>query len=296
VSTGVAGTDYGYPLLQGNGAPTANTSGSAGQHYFDIAATSAPYEYICVGLGVAGYMWEIIGESGGGFRILAYYNSLADLTVAVPYPSDGDAYGVGVTPPYDIYVFDGATKAWKNNGALQGEPGEGIIPHGAKGQVLRKASAADFDTEWGDIAVIGDDAPDEYTVPDYIGQLYTNGTELYVCIGAAVADSGELLYDWKPVLTGTATAVFFATVPATGWVDMGGYFSQTVSVEGLPGDAVKYDIDLDRRGEMTATERAELKTAWGGLLVAQADAGAVYLEIDSVSSVDIPIKVGVSYK
>ena len=295
VSTAIAGSDYGYPLLQGNGAPTAMTSGSAGQHYFDLAAKSAPYEYICVGLGTFGYMWEIIGESGGGFRILAYYNNYEDLLAAVPYPADGDAYGVGEAAPFDIYVFDGATKAWKNNGPLQGEPGEGLIPHGAKGQVLRKASAADYDTEWANIALQGDDSPTEFTAADYIGQLYTTGSALFVCIGSALDENGGTIYNWRPVMTGTSTAVFSATVPAAGWTDMGGYYAQTVAVEGLPGNGVKYDIDLDRQSELTAEQRTELKDAWGGLLLAQADAGAVYLEIDSAPALDIPIKVGVSF-
>ena len=36
----------------------------------------------------------------------------------------GDAYGVGVSEPYDIYIFDGVTESWINNGPLQGARGE----------------------------------------------------------------------------------------------------------------------------------------------------------------------------
>ena len=36
----------------------------------------------------------------------------------------GDAYGVGVSEPYDIYIFDGVTESWVNNGPLQGAKGE----------------------------------------------------------------------------------------------------------------------------------------------------------------------------
>ena len=36
----------------------------------------------------------------------------------------GDAYGVGTSEPYDIYIFDGVTESWINNGPLQGARGE----------------------------------------------------------------------------------------------------------------------------------------------------------------------------
>ena len=37
----------------------------------------------------------------------------------VPSPDEGDAYGIGTADPYDIYVFDGVEKDWKNNGKIQ---------------------------------------------------------------------------------------------------------------------------------------------------------------------------------
>lgn len=67
------------------------------------------------------------GETGKGLTILGYYDTLDDLKEAVPKPDPGDPYGVGAGAPYNIYVFDGVTGTWKNNGPLSGGGG-GIMP------------------------------------------------------------------------------------------------------------------------------------------------------------------------
>lgn len=62
--------------------------------------------------------------SGKDFQILGYYDSLEQLKQAVTSPERGDAYGIGTSYPYDIYVYDGVSKTWKNNGAIQGPQGK----------------------------------------------------------------------------------------------------------------------------------------------------------------------------
>lgn len=64
------------------------------------------------------------GETGSGFKVLGYYATLAALQSGVSNPAVGDAYGVGYVEPYDIYIWDGVTSAWVNNGPLQGAQGE----------------------------------------------------------------------------------------------------------------------------------------------------------------------------
>lgn len=75
---------------------------------------------------------NIKGQPGRGFKVLGYFNTVSALTSSVSSPSAGDAYGVGTAQPYDIYVFDGITRSWVNNGQLQGAKGEdgadGITP------------------------------------------------------------------------------------------------------------------------------------------------------------------------
>lgn len=64
------------------------------------------------------------GETGAGFLVKGYYETASALEASVQEPMAGDAYGVGVSEPYDIYIFDGVTESWINNGPLQGARGE----------------------------------------------------------------------------------------------------------------------------------------------------------------------------
>lgn len=64
------------------------------------------------------------GDTGAGFLVKGYYGSLSALKTSVQNPEAGDAYGVGSSEPYDIYIFDGVTESWINNGPLQGARGE----------------------------------------------------------------------------------------------------------------------------------------------------------------------------
>ena len=64
------------------------------------------------------------GDTGSGFVVKGYYGSASALQSSVQNPAAGDAYGVGAEAPYDIYIYDGVTGAWINNGPLQGAKGE----------------------------------------------------------------------------------------------------------------------------------------------------------------------------
>ena len=111
------------------------------------------------------------GDTGTGLDIKGTYADLAALQSAVTNPSQGDMYNVGSSAPYTIYMWDtvATPPAWVSQGQLQGPkgdkgekgdtgdqgpqgaPGAGVPTGGAQGQALLKASAADRDTEWGDL-------------------------------------------------------------------------------------------------------------------------------------------------
>lgn len=61
---------------------------------------------------------------GKDFQILGFYESMEELVAAVEKPERGDAYGVGLEAPYDIYVYDGLNGCWVNNGSIQGPKGD----------------------------------------------------------------------------------------------------------------------------------------------------------------------------
>lgn len=90
---------------------------SADQNLWVLTASGDNYLWIPDGLGeedgkvyltVSG---EKIGSgvvlTGKNFTVLGHYNTLAALEAAVPHPAVGDAYGIGVETPYDIYLWDG---------------------------------------------------------------------------------------------------------------------------------------------------------------------------------------------
>ena len=56
-------------------------------------------------------------------RILGYYETLTALESSVTNPSVGDAYGIGSSEPYNIYIYTDIN-GWVNNGALQGAKGD----------------------------------------------------------------------------------------------------------------------------------------------------------------------------
>ena len=64
------------------------------------------------------------GDPGTSFTIHGYYPDLESLIEAVPSPSAGEAYGIGESAPYDIYVYDAVSREWVNNGAIQGPQGQ----------------------------------------------------------------------------------------------------------------------------------------------------------------------------
>ena len=63
------------------------------------------------------------GDDGTSFKISGYYATLDELIFGVPHPESGEAYGVGSTHPYEIYIYS-PKHGWVNNGTIQGVKGE----------------------------------------------------------------------------------------------------------------------------------------------------------------------------
>lgn len=74
---------------------------------------------------------------GEDFKVLGQYDTFADLLAAVPDPNLSDAYYVGTSSPYDVYVFlfieDEGGYGWFNQGPISGAQGP-VGPPGPEGQ------------------------------------------------------------------------------------------------------------------------------------------------------------------
>lgn len=57
--------------------------------------------------------------AGNGIRILARFSTLSDLKSTITNPSAGDAYSVGTAAPYNLYIYDGYYKSWKDYGPIR---------------------------------------------------------------------------------------------------------------------------------------------------------------------------------
>lgn len=64
------------------------------------------------------------GDTGAGFEVKGYFDTKEKLESNIQGPAAGDAYGVGMAEPYDIYIWDGVNRMWVNNGPLQGAKGD----------------------------------------------------------------------------------------------------------------------------------------------------------------------------
>lgn len=99
---------------------------SADQNLWVLTESGDDYLWIPDGLGEEdGKVYltvdgEKIGEgvvlTGKNFTVLGHYDTLVDLRTEVPHPEVGDAYGIGESTPYDIYLWDGAH--WIDYGAI----------------------------------------------------------------------------------------------------------------------------------------------------------------------------------
>ena len=80
------------------------------------------------------------GEPGAGFKVLGYFASESALKSGVNNPQVGDAYSVGTSTPYDIYIYD-PDSGWVNNGPLRGPKGD-AGPMGDRGLSIYYSSQA----------------------------------------------------------------------------------------------------------------------------------------------------------
>ena len=62
-----------------------------------------------------------IGASpfGSGIKIISHFDTLAELEAAVKSPNAGDAYSVGTTLPYNLYIYDYLYSVWRDYGAIR---------------------------------------------------------------------------------------------------------------------------------------------------------------------------------
>ncbi len=118
----------------------------------------------------------------------------------MPSPETGDAYGVGTEAPYSIYVFDGVTGAWKDNGHLSGGGGgplpENVVTAEGGASMSFPIDLGDgphtitFVDEEGPPLTAGDIAYEMGTVEDALDGLKSSVSNGKSLIASAITDKG----------------------------------------------------------------------------------------------------------
>ncbi|AWY06864.1 MAG: putative tail fiber protein [Caudoviricetes sp.] len=200
------------------------------------------------------------GAPGTGLTILGHYDTEDALRGAVKAPEVGDAYGVGLEAPYDIYVFDGATLDWKNYGQLGGGSG-GVIPE----NVVTSEGGASF--EYGDgvgeaphvVTFTYEEEPPltaedvsygDETVKEAMDGLFTSVSDGKALLASAITDQGvptaqdaafaQMAENVRQISTGADTSDATATVwdilsPKTAYTASG---KVTGAVPSLPAQII----------------------------------------------------------
>lgn len=191
------------------------------------------------------------GEQGRGFVVMGYYDSLETLQGMHPTAQAGDAYGIGVAQPYEIYVWDGISGVWVNNGPIQGaqgqkgdpgQPGKDGAqgPKGDPGQDGEQGPAGASATINGVNALMlhavggltGTQSGDTYTIDGsglVSGTRKVNGKPLSADVSLTADDIGARANNWMPTAPETGAipasekgaAFGVATLDETGKVPTG---------------------------------------------------------------------------
>lgn len=99
---------------------------------------------------------ETVNIAGRGLNIVGIVDEDTDLPETA---NNFDTYLVGTEDPYSAYIYDDGT--WYNLGIVgqgekgdKGDPGVGVPTGGTTGQVLKKKSNTNYDTEWGSVEAL----------------------------------------------------------------------------------------------------------------------------------------------
>lgn len=177
------------------------------------------------------------GDPGKDFKILGYYDTLDELKAAITNPEPGDAYGVNAMAPYTIYVYDGTSLDWVDNGTIQG-------PAGLSGKSARINRTTNVWQEY-------DDTTSAWVDTEYVAQ--------YSAVTAA--EDGLMTKEDKskldnieaeankyvhPAYTSHASGLFKVTVDETGHVSLIEIATKDdITALGIPAqDTVYNDSDL----------------------------------------------------
>lgn len=116
----VNGLNFTFTLVKGDKGDTGNTGaqGIPGNGIASVSINADDEITFTFTNGTTFTTPSLRGENGTGLEILDVYATLADLQTAHPTGDAGDAYLVGVSPSFELYIWSTNSTAWEPSGAL----------------------------------------------------------------------------------------------------------------------------------------------------------------------------------
>ena len=116
----VNGLNFTFTLVKGDKGDTGNTGaqGVPGNGIASVSINADDEITFTFTNGTTFTTPSLRGENGTGLEILDVYPTLADLQTDHPTGSAGDAYLVGVSPSFELYIWSTNSSAWERSGAL----------------------------------------------------------------------------------------------------------------------------------------------------------------------------------
>ena len=196
---------------------------------------------------------------GSILKILGHFDTVAELQASAPQ-NVGDAYSVGATTPYNLYIYDGLREEWRDYGQIRTtdisaryvenqviavsawtQDTSSLAGYSYKAQItVSGATGDDFPIvafNQGD-AVSGNFAPLSFSFDGYLEIWAKEKPTAAVTIPVATiivnGGNGRGITNATPGITvGTVSQQFTATIPANGWTGATAPYSNTVTVTGL---------------------------------------------------------------
>ena len=259
------------------------------------------------------------GEDGKSFVIEGFYDTFADLTAAVPDPEAGEAFGVGTTAPYDIYIWDAVNSSWRNNGTIQGARGE----TGARGATFTPSVDASGNLSWtndggmtnpatqnirgpagadGATGPAGQSAFDAAAAAGYSGTEatfnaalaaipYHNARHLPTGADPITVQTGNLAnasVTAAKIAAGAVSISLSGTIETTDWTGAGAPYAAEIAASGLLSTD-KPVVDAVMSGTYATDE--SLDEAWGLIYRAVAGADTITFYAREVPAVDLPFSL-----
>lgn len=116
----INGLNFTFTLVKGDKGDTGNTGaqGVAGNGIASATFDSNDCLTLNFTNGTSYTTPPLRGENGTGLEILDIYATLSDLQTAHPTGTRGNAYLVGVSPSFELYIWSDTTHAWEQAGRL----------------------------------------------------------------------------------------------------------------------------------------------------------------------------------